>query len=99
MVTEKKRVRAYNPRGPHKEGCLCVVCKAKRPAGPPPAPAIEEPLLKVVRLDSLPVKARFIRDRQEHMVKEHVEGMVVCYNLSVQDSMTLGGATVVEPIK
>jgi len=29
MVKESERRRAYHPRGPHKEGCLCSVCKVK----------------------------------------------------------------------
>ena len=104
VVKESERKKPYHLRGPHKEGCLCGVCKRKRTTQevsppfqlttiPPPPPPVE------VRLDSLRVKARFKIGKQEHLIKEHIEGMVVCYNLFTNDTVTLGGATIVEPIK
>lgn len=99
------------PRAPHKEGCICVVCKAKRAkleappesemavepeiiiASPPPSPPTE------VRLDSLPIATKFELSGQENRVGEMIEGMVVCYNLFINDTMTLSGATMVKPIK
>ena len=113
MVKESMRRRVYRPRGPHKEGCMCVVCKPKRGGGvsqgiprtethekglvtthvtyqaPPPPP---------VRLDSLRNKARFRLGGQEHRAGEKIEGMVVVYNLAINESATLGGSTMVEPI-
>ena len=96
------------PRAPHKEGCLCVICKAKHrevssplpelriilPPSPEPAPEKIE-----ARLDSLPNASKFELGGQQHVVKEGVEGMVVCYNLAINDTVTLGGSTMVKPIK
>lgn len=111
-MKESNRVKPYHPRAAHKEGCLCAACKRTRAklASPPPTP---EPLLGqletipppptpappvMVRIDSLAPKARFKLRGHEHMVKEYVEGMVVCYNLAEQNAATLGGSTMVEPI-
>lgn len=112
MVKESKRKKAYHPRASHKEGCMCAVCKAKRVKQEVPAliePEISEVLVKPeilippppteVRLDSLLNATKFMLGGQEHLVKEKVEGMVVCYNLFVNDTMTFGGATMVKPIK
>ena len=109
---------AGKTRGPHKEGCACVVCKAKRggvkvvPSSPPERPFIssqekgvvtthityQAPLPPPVRLDSLPNREKFTLDGHAHMVEQRVEDMVVCYNLATNDTVTLGGATMVKPI-
>lgn len=99
MVKESERKRAYRPRAPHKEGCACVVCIAKRAPlaeievkiSPPPPPT-------EVRLDSIPISTKFELAGQECLVKERVEGMVVCYNLAISDTATLSGATMVKPV-
>ncbi len=109
MVKEVDRKKAYHPRALHKDGCQCAPCKAKRakgisqeigkptglvtthvrhvPAPPPP-----------VRLDSLLNTARFRLEGHEHRVGQKVEGMVVCYNLFSNETVTLGGTVMVEPI-
>ena len=117
MVKDSERKKAYQPRAPHKEGCMCAVCKAKRNKGishqiipevvappieleivaPPPPPPPPPPT--EVRLDSLPVGTKFLLGGQECRAGEKVDGVVVCYNLFLNDTMTLGGATKVEPIK
>lgn len=106
MVKGSERKKDYHPRGPHKEGCLCAICKAKREAViPTPQSFITRverqlpPPIPEVRLDSLAVKSRFQLRGEENLVKEKIEGMVVCYNLALRDTTTLGGATMVEPIK
>ena len=117
MVKESEREKAYHPRVPHKEGCMCVVCKTKRAkleaplvepeivaelemviepeivAPPPPPPPVK------VRLDSLPVAAKFEYKGEKCQVNDKIEGMVVIYNLFVNDSATLGGSTMVKPIE
>ncbi len=101
MVKASERKKAYHPRGPHKEGCMCAPCKAKRGVGETitlPTEPERTPLPTEVRLDSLASKRRFKLRGEESMVKEHIEGMVVCYNLTLADTMTLGGSTKVEPI-
>jgi len=98
MVKESERKKAYHPRAPHKEGCLCGPCKAKRGVGEEISPPPDEPVLTTiteVRLDSLPSKAKFMLNGQAHMVKEHVEGMVVSYNFAESDTSTLSGSTMV----
>jgi hypothetical protein len=95
------------PREPHKEGCACVVCRAKResatsrlpelviiaPTPIPPPPSIIE-----VKLSSLSATNRFRFVGQEHLVREKLEDVVVCYNLFTNDTVTLGGSTMVKPI-
>ncbi len=113
MVKASLRKKAYHPRGPHKDGCQCVACKGKsvlpslltepvtisevkgflttnktyHPTPPPP-----------VRLDSLLNTAKFKLGGQLHRVGTKVEGMVVIYNLAVNDTATLAGSTMVEPV-
>lgn len=100
------------PRSPHKEGCMCAVCRRKRakvesvlPVEPKIViePEIVPPSLPSspieVRLDSLPLATKFIYHGQEHQVNERVEGIVVCYSLFLNDTVTLGGSTLVKPIK
>ena len=107
MVKESERRKDYRPRAPHKEGCMCAMCKSKRGAGeglvpppaepeiiaPPPLPPTE------VRLDSLPITAKFELGGQKYQVGERVESMAVICNLVTSQTMTLGGATKVKPIK
>ena len=96
------------PREGHKPDCQCVVCRKMREkaaresiavtpkvaiAVTPPSPPPTE-----VRLDSLPLAAKFMLGAQECRVGERVESMVVCYNLFINDTMTLGGSTIVKPI-
>ena len=96
-------------RAPHKAGCMCVVCKAKRAkleipevlaepeiVAPPPLPP---PLPARVRLDSLCMAAKFLFGGQKHRVGDKLEGLVVCHNTATNESATLGGSTMVEPIK
>lgn len=91
---ESKRKRAYRSRGPHKEGCLCAVCKKREaPALAPVAPPPTE-----VRLDSLPSTTKFMLGGQEYRVGQKFESMVVCYNLILNDNATFGGSTKVKPI-
>jgi len=108
MVKKSERVKAYHPRVPHKEGCMCAVCGSKRLklealvepevviepeiVAPPPPPT-------EVRLDSLPIPDKFMLGGQEHLVRERVEDMVLICNLVTSENMTLGGATMVLPIK
>ena len=104
---------AVKTRAPHKEGCMCVVCKRKS-AGlesqplvepeitPEPeivAPPLSPPLPAKVRLDSLLSTNKFLLGGQEHRVGEKIEGMVVCYNLTINDTATLSGSTMVKLIK
>ena len=99
---------AGKTRAPHKEGCMCVVCKSKRGVGEVIAPLLVEPEIAIappppppteVRLDSLLSAAKFELEGQKHRVGVKFEGMVVCYNLAINDSATLGGSTMVKPIK
>ena len=97
---------AGKTRAPHKEGCMCVVCKSKRGMGEaivltPAEPEIivPPPPLTEVRLDSLLSAAKFVLGGQEHRVGQKIEGMVVCYNLAINDTATFGGSTMVKPIK
>ena len=108
MVKEAERKRPYRPRGVHKEGCLCAVCKQKRGVGEvielevavepeiitPPLPPPSE-----VRLDSLRHAAKFMLEGREHRIVEKFEGLVLCYNLFLNDTVTLAGGTKVLPIK
>jgi len=52
-----------------------------------------------VRLDSLEPQTIFELRGERRMVKEQVEGMVVCCNLFTNNVMTLGGSTMVKPIE
>ena len=98
-------------RAPHKEGCMCAVCKAKaaKIIQPPVANAMRPLVTRVerilppdipeVRLDTLPSKAKFTYQGREHRVGEKIEGYVVAYNLFSQSIVTLGSATLVKPVK
>jgi len=85
---------------------MCVVCKSKRGVGEVIAsPSVEPeiiappPPLTEVRLDSVPSATKFVLGGQEHRVGEKFEGMVVCYNLAINDTITLSGSIMVKPIK
>ena len=86
---------------------MCVVCKSKRGVGEVIAPLLVEPEIAVappppppteVRLDSLLSAAKFVLGGQEHRVGQKIEGMIVCYNLAINDTATFGGSTMVKPI-
>ena len=110
MVKESERKRPYRPRAPHKEGCECGVCKSHlkvetvappffqgplviTPASPPPPPPTR------VRIDSLAPTMQFTSEGVKYQVNEKIEGMIVCYNFLTNATETLGGSTMVEPIK
>ncbi len=104
-IKDSERKKAYHPRGPHREGCMCTVCVRKRGKGevkaPPPVESeiIASPSPPAeVRLDSLRVAAKFELGGQEYRVKERVDDVVACYNLAINESATLGGSTKVKPI-
>ena len=101
MVKESERKREYRPRAPHQPGCGCAVCRIKDAAPEilPPTQAEIEDGIRPVRLDSLSPTSQFNLDGQKYLAKEGVEGMVVCCNLSTNDTATLGGSTMVKPIK
>ena len=69
-----------------------VIVKLEETTPPPLSPPAD------VRLDSLPSTAKFILGGQEYRVGQKVEGMVVCYNLAINDTVTIGGLTMVRPI-
>ena len=108
MVKESGRKKAYHPRGPHKEGCGCVTCVAKRvKAAPtsaqPPVGFItthvtyHEPPPQPVRLDSLLSTDNFEYRGENYRVGGMAEGLVGCYNLTTSTMESLGGATLVIP--
>ena len=93
---------AGRTRAAHKDGCMCAVCKGIRakmeaPVEPeiiaPPPPPTE------VRLDSVPSAAKFELGGKEYRVGEKFEGMVVCYNLFVNETLTFVGSTKVKPVE
>lgn len=102
------------PKG-HKDTCLCVVCQQSRrkaaPAAvsaPTPTEVVTPPAIVVVpvllppatvRLNNLEPNAYFEIGGEKFMVKEKVEGMVVCCNLFTNSTSTLAGFTVVKPIE
>jgi len=81
---------AGKTRVPHKEGCLCVVCKAKRaklvatvlaPVAPPPPPIPTE-----VSLGTLNTKDLFVLNGLRYRVGEKTPECLVCNQLTFRSN-------------
>ena len=96
MVKASERVKAYHPRAPHKEGCMCAPCKTKREVGEviaqptgEAAPSLVTRIVNVippekdpVMLGSLKTKDLFKLDGLRHRVGEITPEVIVCHQLS-----------------